>query len=87
MVCTIKMTRPYRLWDFCGRGNSEPNDTLKEIEYISESITYQWETAISHLFQKEAPKIKRAGTTTAKAKQANEHGEKQEYVRDKQAAH
>jgi hypothetical protein len=35
-----KASRAYQLREFCGGGNSEPNDTLKNVE-ISETTTSQ----------------------------------------------
>jgi hypothetical protein len=66
------------LREFCGGGNSEPNDTLKKVE-CGETITSRLTTVepaipgMPYLLPKETRKMKRTPSTTAKAQQAGEH--------------
>lgn len=66
-VSTITIARPYRLWDFCGCGNSEPNDTLKEVKCTVNQQHNDGKPQYPHLFPKEARKFERAAAATAKA--------------------
>jgi hypothetical protein len=40
LMCNNKASQAYHLWEFCGGGNGEPNDTLKNAE-CSETTTSQ----------------------------------------------
>ena len=60
----------YRLREFGGDGNSEPNATLNNIKcHVSVDQQYhvQLKQILSHLFPKETPEIKGTGTISAKA--------------------
>jgi hypothetical protein len=66
-------SRAYHLREFCGGGNSEPNDTLKNVECSETTTSRPKEPAMPYLFPKEVRKIKGTPGAPAKTQQAGKH--------------
>ena len=60
-----KASQTYGLRELCDGGNSEPNDTLKNINASVDRQHLDNENRIPHLFPKETAKLKRTAFAMA----------------------